>query len=361
MIALFALSTAHAYENGWGHWFSDPTFRVLSGTPQVYKDQWELVEAAYAKSPSAIHPKVVWDDDNGWGRPNWENEIALVSTSSLNSLCGGAGGACALGWWDNGGISEYDILFTSTAAGTPWEFGTLTNDHRNYDSSGGRPFLCTAMHEMGHGLGLSHENDRYNIMGADWNVVATNGSTFRCEIGSDAMLGLVAQNGFGASKTDFGVSHFVYAGKSANPAYSAHRRGSVFDTPKPAFPLVWFPASFTTDPTNDRERVYDVTADSTIWFEYTVQNASTVAMAIPVDFVLSTNSTIDGGDAVLGSAVHFLGAGQVYTAVGSIHLPYDAAIVPDWYLGVRADPSGSVAESLETNNSVYVARLNITL
>ena len=56
MIALVFLSdAAHAYENGWGHWYGDPTFRVLTSVSQTHKDQWELVEAAGDRVLAALH------------------------------------------------------------------------------------------------------------------------------------------------------------------------------------------------------------------------------------------------------------------------------------------------------------------
>lgn len=363
MIALVFLSdAAHAYENGWGHWYGDPTFRVLTSVSQTHKDQWELVEAAYAKSASAIHPNVVWDDDNGWGRPNWENEIARVSTANLAGLCGNAGGACTLNWYDNGGISEADIVFSATAAGVPWDYGTDTSNHFSYNKNTSRPYLCTMLHEMGHGLGLGHENDRFNIMGADWNVVATNGTTYACEVGSDAMAGLIAQNGYGSSKVDFGVSQFVYKGPGSNPAYSAHRFGAVYPKAPSLQPWQdpWIPLPSVKEPTNDKERMYSVTSDTTIWFEFTLQNASTTPRTIPVSFVLSTDNVIGSNDVVLDNEVYLMDPGEVSTVIGSVDIPWDAAIVPDWWLGVRADPAGQTAESLENNNSIYVAHLDIT-
>ena len=66
-----------------------------------------------------------------------------------------------------------------------WEHG----DAANPNNATYRPFQTTAMHELGHSVGLGHEADEHNIMGRDWEHIHVNGDTARAYAGEDACDG----------------------------------------------------------------------------------------------------------------------------------------------------------------------------
>lgn len=354
LIAALALpAVASAYETHPTPW-NDPqkTFRVLTGMPSAFKAVMDDVEAQYAQNPTTHQATVIWDDDNGWGLPNWENEVGWIS--NMSSVCPSAGGGCAKLWINfdpfDAYIVEADIVFDKF---TDWTTGTDKTVHMSYGGTQ-RPFLCTALHEMGHAMGLQHENDRYNIMGTDWNFISTNDNAFRCEIGADAMAGLAAMYGVQYPRTDFGLSHFHYTGAGGNGnAYSQHGRNGLYTIKNLAGINVYWPLNKQSD------GAWLVPAGATVYLEVTAQNASTSSKVMPLSIMLSENGLISSLDYNLGNAFYSMAAGQVTTLMVPIVVP-TTYIDPDpWYIGAIADNAGSYSEDLESNNKVYIDRIRV--
>lgn len=356
-LMLFALLTsapALAYETNPTPWNeSHPAWRVLTGMPSDFKAVLEDVESQFDANPSYHDTTVIWDDENGWGIPNWESEIGWIT--NLSSVCPNAGGGCTKTWvmfdFFDAYIVEADIVFDAN------QMWTLTKDkstHFSYNGSGSRPFLCTALHEMGHAMGLQHENDRYNIMGTDFTVVSTNDNTFECEIGADAMAGLTAMYSVETPVTDYSVSHWRYSGAGGNGnAYSVHSRARMFSKQTVAGFSVY------VELPKGSNGAYNVNAGSTVYAEYTLQNASTLASVVPLQIMLSDNGFITQFDNTLTTTNQFMNAGTVTTMITPVVVPSTYIRTDPWYIGVIANNAGMGNEARDSNNKIYIDRINV--
>jgi subtilase family serine protease len=77
------------------------------------------------------------------------------------------------------------------------------------------------------------------------------------------------------------------------------------------------------------------------------------APASVVQFYLSRDSVLDAGDRLLGARdIPAMAAGTLQPGTSTLALPADTA-AGGWFLLVKADGEGSIAESSETNNVVW--------
>jgi subtilisin family serine protease/subtilase family serine protease len=92
-------------------------------------------------------------------------------------------------------------------------------------------------------------------------------------------------------------------------------------------------------------------ADRDISVTDTTKNQGTgTSLPSNTGFYLSTNTTLDGNDAWLGSrTVSSLGPGVTNVAVTTLHIPSSTA-VGSYYVLAKADWDGAVSENVETNN-----------
>jgi hypothetical protein len=354
LAALLLPAASLAYETNDFPWNeSHVTFRVLTGMPSAFKDVMEEVESQYDANPTSHKTSVIWDDENGWGIPNSESEVGWIT--NLSSVCPNAGGGCAKTWvvFDpfDAYLAEADLVFD---AYQDWTTTKDKADHWNYGGDG-RPFLCTALHEMGHALGLQHENDRYNIMGDDTTMITTNDSTFQCEIGADGMAGLASMYGVQTPRIDFGVSHWRYLGAGGNGnAYSMHGRARMLSgTNWPGLGMVY------TELPKNSDGAYNITAGTTVYAEFSLQNAGTLFAAVPVSIMLSDNALITSLDNELQSSVQALNAGAVTTLRLPVVIPSTWIRPEPWFIGVHADKNAMHAEARESNNRTYIALVNV--
>jgi subtilase family serine protease len=85
--------------------------------------------------------------------------------------------------------------------------------------------------------------------------------------------------------------------------------------------------------------------------ETTINQGGALAEASTTQFFLSTNSTVDESDILLGSrSVPALAAGVSNSKSTTVSIPGDAA-VGNWYILAMADGEGIVTETSETNNT----------
>ena len=117
-------------------------------------------------------------------------------------------------------LTEADVIFDNGVSYTT----SMSKSNLSAYAGTLRPFQTTAIHELGHGAGLAHTNNTYNIMGDDWDHITANGSTARSYLGEDAANGLVYLYGTtGSSAEDLAVTHFKRTGASGEQCCCEHR------------------------------------------------------------------------------------------------------------------------------------------
>jgi hypothetical protein len=272
-----------------------------------------------------------WDDcgDFGFGDGNSEIEETDVVF------------ACGRGWdCDAEGYPDNEAV--------PWYFGTNKNQLWYYGGSR-RSFRTTAMHELGHALGLAHESDEYNIMGTDYTHIHVNGDLATAYPGEDASDGAVRLYGPSAvAREDVAVVHWRRCDPLAEAdcddggEYSSHLPTRIFDA-------------------NGVELAnYLASAGQRIRAEFTFENnGSTLQSPVHVAFFLSRDKLISLGDRLLAEADIGVGRNDVYTRNQTIDLPGDLAVGDTYYILAVIDPWNTIAEVYEDNNITYSRQIRI--
>lgn len=282
----------------------------------------------------------------GVKRGNGENEVWF---SSDPDVLDGAP-AIALYWYEcidywifgkTVKMTEIDVVFDVAEAYTPF----VSNKSALWEYGGGsRPFITTAIHELGHGLGLAHVNYTYNVMGQDWSHIHVNGSAARPYVGEDTSAG--ARHLYGNASPliqDLSVTHWKYG--SASGEYSAHVKTKVYTSTGANLPTQ----------TINGETFYKVNAGQTVQVEFTYENSgASTQTSVPVGFYISTNDLITTLDTKLGSTSYNLAPDYVYTTKSTITIPSGIASGSLRWLGAIIDDTGSKAEITETNNATYL-------
>ncbi len=344
-LCLLAPASAHAYSTS-APWaattvdFYAPS-SAWSDLLQSFSLMW--AEAIVDDNPSPIQIDIGEDDDSTYVPGNFENEIAW--TSSMASYCSSAPDGCALVYTSGGYIVEADVLIDST---TSLEYYAAREDGWAYGGSS-RPMVPLLLHELGHALGLSHENAVYNVMGIEYSFLVSNGDDYTPYLGADASAGLRSLYGSDASSHDLTVSHWRY--DSASGAYSRHRRTGLKTSAK----------TTPTSSTVDGETAYEFAAGSTVQVEATYENAGVSNKTATVRYYLSSDREITTSDTYLGyKSVSFTASGPT-TSSTSVTLPSTLSTGTTWFIGAVVDPSNTVSETNEDNNAAYLAQVKIAL
>ncbi len=275
------------------------------------------------------------------GRSNSQNEIWF---SSKSSLLDGAPAICYWRYYCAGTshkMLEADIIFNTNVS---W---STTDTQSNKTPYGGslRPWGATALHEMGHALGLGHVNYTYNIMGQDWNHIHANNGIVRHYVGEDAGHGAVHL--YGRTKTthknDVAVTHWKY--RDAGGEYSRHEPCRVYHNDNTAVAREDF---------NGFKR-YLVKAGQTYKAEFTFENNGYYDQSgVNVAHYISTNDNITTADTRIRTGTMTLNRNKVYTTTHTVSIPADLTVGQTYYLGVIVDYTGSITEFAENNNSTYL-------
>jgi hypothetical protein len=340
-------------------WDGTPRFRASEvGFPDGHARTAALrtIVDRWNHSPAAFRFNLTWNEE-GVSLGNGQNEVWF--TGDPDVLDGKP--AIAFNWDDCGDfgfgdgdseIEEKDVVFACDAAWTGgcaatypnpvrWYFGTNTNEMRPYGGTQ-RSFRTTAMHEFGHGLGLKHEDEEYNIMGSDETHIHANGNTGTAYPGEDASDG--AERLYGASaetREDLGVVHWRYRAPNGN-GYSSHERTGIFDA-------------------NDVE-IFDgrVNPGQRIRVEFSFENnGSTAHYAVPVRYFLSSDTLLDQGDRLLATASPDLLRNRVYTRRQTIDLPGNLVAGATYFIIAVVDSGNTIFEIYEDNNTTFSKPLTV--
>jgi len=263
-------------------------------------------------------------------------------------------------WWDNSGNSaigynitspcgrtiEGDIIFHNTVS-----YDDSMENKANFWNYGGnsRTFETTALHEVGHTVGLAHENRYYNIMGSDYTHVHTTGeNALRSYLGEDAVNGLISLYG-GSNREDLSVAAWRHIGASGE--YSTHGRTRLFNSGGALLSASNATPSCTR---SQCELRYNVAIGETIQYEMTLENNGRNRQSVVLGYYISTNATITTTDTLIGTDTVTVTRDTPDTVRKTITLPNNLAPNTNYYLGVIIDNNDSVAEWTEENNTSYM-------
>jgi hypothetical protein len=326
-LALFAPADAQAYvystcEGNAIKWNSGWTNMHISTTSMPAGSTWDsrLQNAMWHWNNvkgSGFNYYVNRDTDGSHNGDNGVNEIYFDSSIS---------GALAVTYtryhcyWLFGyqyGIDETDIGFNSNYS---WTTGTYS-----YSSPTGSPynFEAVALHELGHALGLKHEDARMATMNSYYPNSGPLGSSRQWDPFGDDRLGARVLYPDGTGETDVAGSALKRTGTGSSN-------------------LVSSPAS--------------AARGSSVTIEFTFTNLSTSTQTFDIGFYLSTNDIISTGDVWLGTNYGAWGsAGFTGTFSRTVTIP--SWVAPGtYYLGFIPDPNNAKAEDNEGNNSQRMPR-----
>lgn len=221
-----------------------------------------------------------------------------------------------------GWITESDVMFNSDEEEYFW-----STTIQPFPPRAGETFLdlalinfkLTAMHELGHALGLGHESDVLATMNPIYPFGGVIGGTNDAHAHADDVRGDRA--GYGTCCTERDVSA------------SAYRRTSAGNSDHIFPPATSFRGHRTG-------------------YQFTIGNRGTTNEgSVRVQFYLSTDRTITTADTSLGAATYSLDNGVEVTNTVFVTVP--TGLTPgNYFFGYRVDPLSTIVEVDEGNNSV---------
>ncbi len=219
-------------------------------------------------------------------------------------------------WGWRRGIDETDIGFNNNKS---WSTGSF-----NYNNLGSPyNFELIALHELGHALGLKHENRWMATMNSYYPNSGTLGHWKECDPLADDRQGARYLYPDGTTESDIAGSAFRRTGSGSSGLVSS--------------PL-------------------HANRGSTITIQFTFSNQSTATKSFNIGFYLSTNSYISKYDTLLGTNHGAWGSpGFTGTFTRTLYIP--TSINPrTYYLGFLVDNNNAISENDEGNNQMEMPR-----
>lgn len=213
-----------------------------------------------------------------------------------------------------GSILEADIFFNFAAyPPSGWNTGTPTPSQVQNSYN----FALVAMHQLGHAMGLDHENDLLATMNSEYPFGGPIGPDM-LEPHADDIRGIRAGYGSGVSQNDLAAVPYKSNG-SGNSSPLASPASTVY-----------------------RSRSYT--------FPFTIENRGTTSFSsVTVGFYLTPDRVVTANETYLGSATFSLGVGATTTANVTLNIP--TSVTPGtYYFGWIVDPYETVSEGDRVNN-----------
>lgn len=323
-LAVFALAppSAHAFtilrRCAWNdvNWDRDASARLLPVSfPATHPSRGDLFLAFNAWN----NMRGMWfdfdsirdDSDNTFQQRNGVNEFLWHPTATDGSLAV-ANVQFNFCFFDQS-IVEADVIFNNRVA---WEFG----DHDPRQVEGAANFRFTAVHEMGHFLGLDHEPNQMAVVLTTASGFHGGSEIFRSAPFGDDALGARRLYPDSNSETDFSISNFRWI--------SSDRTGLIL------------PTGVTT-----------VQAGAMVTTGFAFTNQGNTFVNFPFTIYLSADPTISTFDRPILSGRGFGPPGFFGDFTFQVRIPPDTA--PGvYFIGGILDPNDTIAEWREGNNRV---------
>lgn len=257
------------------------------------------------------------DTDGSHDTSNDRNEVYLDNSLSLPTLaitrtryhC-----YWLFGW--HYGLDETDIGFNNNIS---WSLGAI-----NYSNLGSpQSFESVALHELGHALGLDHEDRWMATLNSFYPNSGPAGHWKEWDPLPDDRAGVRFLYPDSTAETDLAGSAFRRTGSGSS---------GLAASPSSAF------------------------RGTNVTFQITFHNMSTSAQTFNIGFYLSTNDYISTGDRLLGTNTGaFASAGGSGTFTRTVFIPRNVSPGQYW-LGFIVDFDGVLGESNEGNNYMEMPR-----
>jgi hypothetical protein len=318
-----------------------------------YRTAFERAIQKWNQAPGDFHFDVEWDqnntrEDNGksevWFSRKLDDDVLAVRYPQYNRHIATPG-------YSGPALTEADIVFNSNKL---WSTDRIQSTKVAYGGDY-NTFGTTALHEMGHALGLDHENEVLNIMGMSQLNLHANRRRIRTYVGEDASNGEVFLYGLDAtSSNDASVSHWKYwkAGGSdydgdGEGDYSVNRLTAIYDSILGGPPVSGI--SF------EGVKLYYVKKGFSYDVQFTYENNGYDDLSkVDIGYYISTNRIISTRDRQLASRIMDLSRDIPSTEKYTLTIPSYVIEGQTYWLGVIVDCNDGIPEFDEKNNAAYI-------